>query len=146
MSRNQSINKIAPHINSSLSAVQGVNKTSVPPFSPYAAQARDNESNQERQDTSPQVETAEKSGSEKKQPEIFTLIANPDFSELFVLVPGKGDSTLLFTIKKMRRRRGVTSLIPLSDNHQESRLLTEKYHNMEQRIITSKGQTFAGSM
>lgn len=147
MSRNQSINRIAPHLSTSFSSVKEVNNTDVPPFSPYFVQKADQDQEEADQKAKQSAKAAAKEiATEDGRPEIFTLVDNPDFSDIFALATGKDDSKLMLIVKKMRKERDVTSMIPISKAQKENQQNADLYLNTNTQLKYPKGEAFTGRM
>ena len=147
MSRDLSLNKIAPHLTSP--SIQGMDKANpVQEFSPYVVDAEEKFSEKDEQEKreSKSHTGKEKSAFAKRYPEIFKLIEIPDFAELFQLAVGKEDARLLVIIKNIREKRGVTALLPVSDKKETGVKETHTYQHTAKWFTTEKGHQFCGKM
>ncbi len=146
MSLNQSINKIAPYVASP--SVERTGDTAAVPFSQSYVQAKD-ESYQHNEKSRPSKYQNSGEGKEEVQnsfPEMFKIVDSPDFSGLFLLSAGKDDSHLMMVIKKVRKRRGVTDLIPVSDAKKMNQQEHNKYLETGRYFSSSKGAQFTGEI
>jgi hypothetical protein len=147
MSLNQSINKIAPYVVTRSPGSSG--ETGALSFSPSFVQAKDQSYQHGEEDGASKNQQKEDKSAEPQEPsfpEMFKVVDSPDFSELFLLASGKNDSQLMLVIKKMRKQRGVTDLIPVSDVKKKQKTnQQERNIYMETRII-SKGEQFTGEI
>lgn len=146
MSRNLSINKIAPYLTSSF--VQGVDKPdAASSFSPYMVHAKDqnskNKGDGQGREKKTNSENREDQDREYSYPEIFTLTALPVFSELFALSQGEEDFKLMFIVKKLRAERGVSDISEVKSSTQKG---IHTYLNGSYCFSASKGECFTGKM
>ena len=150
MSRDLSINKIAPHITSA--SVPGVYPAQeVPSFSPYISRSHEQHSGgQEDRDEAGRQQPgpafpADTAGDDIK-PEIFKLIAIPDFSGFLALAKGKESADLMYIIKSIRSKRGVTESMPISSTHIPDSKDFRMYLNTSAHFAAPKGEQFTGKM
>lgn len=118
MSRNLSLKKIAPYLRSY--SVRRSDQTIPSSFDKHFVHKKKKTSDQEDSDSR---EDQEKNFAHSKEtedgnlPEIFKLIENPDFYELFELSNGKKENIIMLIVKKIRQERGVSSRLPISYIH-----------------------------
>lgn len=149
MSRDQSINRIAPHVYEPYLA--GSSRAArVAPFSPYRQQkvheraAGDHPKREQADAPSPQDSSAP--GAATDEPEIFTLIAGPDFGELFALWAHHPDPESFFTVKELRRDRGITGLVPVAEGLKHSPRQVQTYQSAQTYFKACDEDHFDGVM
>lgn len=115
MSRDLSLKKIVPHLRSYSVTKSGhaipsaftrefVNKKEI------TSEQEDSDSYQDNEE-----QTSEsKKTNEDNRPEIFKLIENPDFRELFQLSTGEKENFIRLIVQKFRKERGVSESLPIS--------------------------------
>jgi hypothetical protein len=138
MSRNQSINKLAPHISTSLPGTEEKQTSHIPPFSPYYKQATDKQASANQQHTSNDEKL-------ENRPEIFTLVENPKLQDLFVLSNGDADAKLMLILKTIRTKRGINAMIPFSDSEQVSKC-APAYKQTSRYFESVQSTSFVGKM
>ncbi|SMO59638.1 hypothetical protein [Fodinibius sediminis] len=152
MSLNQSINQIAPHqIVAPRIKRQKAHRV---PFSPHLNESdkkftAEEEAKQQEEADAFGVETDENKESETGEaPEIFLLIANPDFRELGMLGAGDQDQFLTIIIKNARQQRGVTSQLPISRKQRDHNQITDEraYQHTNRYFRNPSGEEFQGRM
>lgn len=146
MSLYQSINKIAPYVTNPYAGSPG--EAAAVPFSQSYVRAKD-ESYQEAEKNEHPNHQQNDTGKKEKEysfPEIFKVVDSPDFSGLFLLATGTDDSHLMMVIKKVRKQRGITDLIPVSDAKKMNQQECNKYLETGRYFSRSKGAQFTSEI
>lgn len=115
MSRNLSLKKVVPYLKS-----YSVTKSDQTIPSSFDKHFVHKEKPTSEQGGSGFQEDCEENFTESKKtendtlPEVFQLIENPDFRELFELSNGKKESIIRLLVRKLRDERGVSEYLPIS--------------------------------
>lgn len=115
MSRNLSLKKIVPHLRSYSvkKSDQSVSSTFAQEFTnkeEISSEEKDSDTQEDHRENS--AESA-KTNQDGNLPEIFQLIENPDFRELFDLSVGKKERFIRLILQKYRKERGVSEEFPI---------------------------------
>lgn len=115
MSRDLSLKKIVPYLRSYTvtKSDQAIPSAFTRDFANKKKISSEQEDADSRQDTEEQSPESQKTD-ESNTPEIFKLIENPDFCELFQLSTGEKEKFTRFIVQKFRKERGVSESLPIS--------------------------------
>jgi hypothetical protein len=144
MSLYQTINKIAPHVLAP--NIKEGSQSKAAPFSAYASRIKNNKKQGNRKPNSKPDSSNEADNASANLPEIFDLVASPDFSELFWLTSGKKGKQIMMSIKKVRKQRGVSKMIPVSDAKKDLYNECKSYLNTALHFTIPKGKKFTGTL
>lgn len=115
MSQNLSLKKIVPYLRSY--SVTKSDQTLPSSFDKHFVHKKEAGSEQEDSDSQEGNDgtfTETKTAEDRHLPEIFRLIENPDFRELFELSGGKKESIIKLLVLKLRQERGISDRLPIS--------------------------------
>lgn len=140
MSRDLSLNKIAPHHRAfSVAETDNANQISRFPF----PSVKDREHSSGEENSGSQENENNNSAdcnrtAEERYPEMFLLTENPDFLDLFHLGGEKKEAVLMLIVRKLRKQRGITDLLPVSNAELMNSEKTQFYRKSADWFTTHK--------
>lgn len=145
MSRNQSINNITSRI--ALSSVSDTgDKERVKSFASYYSNSEEGSRDKDSDSTAGGSKPNAPDPDAEALPELFTLTDPPDFSGLFELCVAPHESRLTVIIKSLRKNRGITAMMPVSQSRKLGDKERASYLLPTHHYITAKGKQYSGRL